>query len=1063
MELSQGYIALMAVVAVIAVLVRFRRRENYLSYQIALAKIALRNESRANVWKLRMREIRSGLEAHLTSFWGFPSLAAAAILLNLVAVGAGTFVDWQWFDEKQIHDFLAVLWTVLATILPITFVVVVFLIQTILSARRSEEGLFRILIRESRILPIAFFGLDTILSIGAVYGLTINPVVHQGPLTLLVTLNLLLFAFNLFLIGFLYWRTFEFLAPSYVDRIITDNIRSRVSESVEKEITKRLGLIILGREAQRLGIDLVPTLPYPAGNLVAVEWPIGDKVLVVQDINLQQLTRAADRFNSGHNTSAPQDRILLTKGFGAVLSRSSPQIAYVPQTRFSPELADLLRSCFTCNTRSATDPLKEGLSHLKAIIGQAIQSREAPELQKLINVYVNAIESFLEEMHRYRVAYGAGAAQQTSSLDWAPIFQIERDLIDILRRALATDDWEMISPVIYVPILILRVSLAHGDHFIFNVFRKFPIAIYSFGYEILQGRSNRGLVLNRSWEYINEFCRHELEARASNPDITPDEYANVLAYVKALILTLNLLLKNAIDLGDLEHFRNFGDLLDALFADVLGQRNHAAQIAIRRRELENVGGNNDQRRIREQERPTLHIAYDAARDIATEKSMLWFGIGGWLVNPHRRQPSNETIQPFLDKVFRHFNDVPSLATTFAAIKQDRYAGIRFEWDHWDWQSRERPAGQLEAEWIRTDSWLAWFYVIRGLTLSPTTIPDTGTPIPPRQGLELEISQVEQICTEILNDRARWEGILSFAELEQRRDSFIAWHRRAVAEQSRIHEDRLIAEEISAPRWEQFKEGFLRAWSDFATLRNLIQRYGNFVDRTRQPVAQNVSPMGYDGLFPKAMFVEEDVVFPTLVNFVMNIVNDEDSRVLPTLDSRLAVQEESLPRLSTILDASIEGLAQRGYTANVILVGDWGHIEALLPSQNFAPGWAAGTPRIDIQGYYGLYNGIPVFLLPRSDARHCYVLDLQRVGWLIQHQMEQAPGNTFWLDIQLIDTVTADALLTGSTELWIDQSSGARLTRDEAVRRLRQQVRLKMLERLSFEVSDPAAGMLISIT
>jgi len=1045
---------------------QFRKRKHWLSYYIDLAKAESRMDSGLIRWRFRLSDTRRRFLEHLASSKSLFSILVAVALLHIILYLIGDLSGLRWFDKDRIQDFVSILWQVQAGVLGITFVVVVFLLQSILTQQQREEGLFQLYVRESYILPIAFLGIVTIGSIGILFGLTINPVLHDGQLSLLVALNVSLFFFNLLLIAQLYWRTFQFLSPSYLDRAITEVVRARVQESVEEEITRRLGWIILQRKAQELGIEFMPEFAPAQAGVIPIRMTIDHDALVVKDVDLKRLEKFVERVreNKGKRRNVTP-YAWLAKGYGSTISFFHDEMGYVLATDYSEDLTSLLKSCLKTKKYVPADPLGESLNYLKGRISWSIQSRQPAELEKLLNIYVQAIQDFLDAMRQYNITFTSTMARQALGFEWQPVSRIEKDLYDVLELVMRTDDRELIGHVIYLPVKMLRLAVTYGDHLIFQRFGNFFPNIYLHACRTLEGHLSKEYVLDRSWRYLDEFCRLYLEPQAGGAHAEAEEIVNLSEYVKDIIIVFNRLLKRAIDFEDLQAYRNFGDVLDSLFEHTLRRTDYEADRMQIQMQIENWEGTEDGRRTLQQRLKCLERASKAFDEIALNKSEVWFGIGGWLINLYRAgQISADRFQEFFSKASGHFTNLSHLAKVFAAVRQEDFRGDRFSWDWWDMEGRERRAGRTEVVAINTDTWLTWFYVIRGLALTPQVIDPTGTPIPPREGMDHLVAAVQDVCSEVQDNLSKWKNVLPAVGLEDRVENFINLHQRAAAEQKRIEEDRLIAKEISEEKWEEFKQIFLKNWERMAVLRRIIEQYGNFADKTNEPAPARIKRFGLSIRDHKGAFVEDEGIFIGWGSeHARAIARREDKLILSVLANQIAIRSEAsdAAHLVNRIDEALRHLRDGGYAPNVILIGSWRLIKALINSKNFVPRWHQECPQVDIQGYEGSYDSIPVFLVVESEDDQCYVLDLSRVGSLTQYQVEEAPGQVFWFDIQPIDDDKALALIRSQPELRRDKSTGQFRSTEQVVRELKQQVWLQIWERLDFEVSDGKAGAIIT--
>lgn len=107
----------------------------------------MRFTSRIRKWLYR--NLSSGIRA-------FTIVFGSVLAINLLAGYLGGPLSVEFVPEEERSEFVAALWQVQASVIGITFVVIVFLFQSLTDGDEVGESLFRFYIRKSFILPIAF-------------------------------------------------------------------------------------------------------------------------------------------------------------------------------------------------------------------------------------------------------------------------------------------------------------------------------------------------------------------------------------------------------------------------------------------------------------------------------------------------------------------------------------------------------------------------------------------------------------------------------------------------------------------------------------------------------------------------------------------------------------------------------------------------------------------------------------------------------------------------------------------------------------------------------------------
>jgi hypothetical protein len=445
---------------------------------------------------------------------------------------------------------------------------------------------------------------------------------------------------------------------------------------------------------------------------------------------------------------------------------------------------------------------------------------------------------------------------------------------------------------------------------------------------------------------------------------------------------------------------------------------------------------------------------------------IWFGLAGWLTYEFlgRRLEQQEFANLF-DFARTPFNDLSALGQTFLqSVKRSTGAAIAFGWISWDMDLREEG----ETGGVSTEGWLTTFYCIQGLRLTPEDIGESGTPIPPDRQLDYILDSLRETCNSIERQRDQWAGIMTPDDIH-RIPTFLELNRRAKEEQLRQEEDWLIAQEISPRKRAGFQNQFLEAWANAATMRAITTRYGRFEDRTQEPPPTGLDCYEVnikDDKADKAAFIEGwHIAYPGWgANYDgVRIAQKENAIVFTKLVSSVPALEVSDPDLETQIMESLQTLRESGYAPNVVLVGRKRRVfQELRRSALFVPRGHPDCPSVDIQGYQGVFDGVPVFGRIRELTDHILVLDLQRLGTWVQYQVTGSPGQTFEFHIAAFDEEEADELLTQQPERMQDARTGRQLSRGEAIRRILQQVHLRVLERFDYAFEDMQAGLKLSI-
>jgi hypothetical protein len=754
-------------------------------------------------------------------------------------------------------------------------------------------------------------------------------------------------------------------------------------------------------------------------------------------------------------------RAFLLKGVGSFVSEDNDVLVRVAERNVTAETATALRKAYRIRPyQPPAKDLGDQLVNLKDQAFSAIRSGRPSEFQDVLNMYARLIERILHSMHGLGSLFDLRTASSPFESEWWPVMALRSDVYDIIRLALDTGDQESVETAVIFPLQIMGLALHYGDHQLFRRFGNFYPTVYG----LLSTRMDEQIaesVRNRCWRLLRQFLDYRIIRRMESDLVGLEELAQLKTYAVGIMLTFNDLLKAAIDQRDTAAFREFGRGLDLLLQQFDPERavpdHYDLEFRLKSGRLDQV------------ERTRIEMCLSRYRtleaignELELVRRQLWFGLAGWLTYEFlgRRLEQQEFANLF-DIARAHFNDLNALGYTFLqSVNRSRGADVALGWISWDMGLREEG----ETYGVSTEGWLMTFYCIQGLRLTPEDIGESGTPIPPDRQLDYIPDSLRETCNSIERQRDQWTGVVTPDDID-RIPNFLELNRRAKEEQLRREEDWLIAQEISPRKRTEFQSQFLEAWANGATVRAIITHYGHFEDQTHEPPPAGLDCYGFSVTDDKAAFIEGwHIGYPSWgASYGTRIAQTENAITLATLVSNVPVLETSDADLETQITESLRILREAGYAPNVILVG-WERwiSQELRRSALFVPRGHPNCPGVDIQGYQGIFDGVPVFSMIRELEESVLVFDLKRLGVWVQHQVVGSPGQIFEFHIATFDENEAEKLLAEQPERLQDRHTGQQLTHDEAIRRILHQVHLRILERFDYVFDDTQAGFELSI-
>ena len=1055
-------LALMSLIAV-ALMWRNRKRE-WLSHHVQEVRSQVKGET---TWQQACTGLANALRKTidlLNSGKGFISiLLVIAIIYGTLAYISG-IGGTEWLEDLQLESFLGLMWQVHAAIIGIAVVVVVLLVQSV-REEYPQEAIFRLYLRRSSMLAIVFFGLATLLSTGLTYFLISSRWITATQSNPLSFFNALLFCANVLFTGALYARTVRFLAPAFRRRAIVETVKEDVRRMVEGEVSSRLATAILREKCKEWGLGFARGFLPRREGMIPIGVIDGDGTSVVVDVNLDRLELFARRLNTiiQRTTDGTAIKGYLVQGSGAIVQVGKP-LAVVHTDDYNENLARLLRRAYKLVQPTPNGGVGETIAHLKAQLRAAVRGGEAVEVERILHVYATALAHFLEETRRYRVRFTPQTAREVFFLEWQPIWLIERDLYDVIASAFQTRDWTVIRALISFPARLMRIAAQANDHLVFQTFTRLYVAMYRAARELLETPRERHAVVDSCWRHFVEFSTFYLERRLYESDYAADEVGSAQEYYGELIGVFNQLLKYAGDVGDFKAFDEFGKAMDGLFALEL-LRDVNGRLRILEAQLESQFGPADMREQHQREYEKLMRVKELRHNVNASRRKVWLGLGGWITNSFMRGAIGaEQFKSFFNAVSRRFTDLKSLSEVFFATIS-YVGGVELDWTSWDMSTWEETPGRIRTGGIRTEAWLTWYYCLQGLRLTPATIDASSAPITPTAGMEHQLANIAQICQTIQRESSRWAVVVDVDSLNTKIENFLTLHNRAIAQQRRIEEDALIEAEINPEKWLQFQEDFVSAWRRTATMRVLIQKYGDFVDKTHEPppphtVARGINVRDHKGAYvdlPGVHYVDWGGGHGRMLG------GGEDALILTQLPSRVNRTLDILDssHIGEAISYALRELRDDGYVPSIILLGHFEPLTHLRQLDDFLSPWQPGCPPEDIQGYEGTYKDVPLFMIPVVGQNVCFALDLKALATLVQYQVPQAPGQTLWFDVRPFDDNSALDLIRHVPELRRDKATGRFRKTSEVVRELKMKVHLRVLENFELLAEDENAGYRIT--
>jgi len=1005
---------------------------------------ARRDSAPSRAMRLRKLLTRSpGVLATVCATLALNALFAAKIWFLLERLG--------WRDQAwRLEGFLSDLWQVQASILGLTLVLIVLLVQT----RASDSGsdaLFRFYIQESLVVPIVVYGLVQLVWAGVTRFLLQSSRCVEVLFDAATMASGLSFVFFVVLNIRLYGTTLAFVSPGYARSARVALLGWSVQEAVTAAAEQAVGRAIMRKHCSDLALLWSPSFGW-RDDLTPVQSERFGRITDVDLMRLVDLSRELERTVHTDSESGRTYRAAVLKELGSMVGPRGGMLARVHPGDATRRVTRIVRSAYkiTPETRPPEDALEETLRLLKDEAATNLREMRANAFADTLQAYSRIVDRMLDLWHAQSLPINV-ASSPLAGIGRTPLAIIQRDLFDITRSAISTGDPDFAGEAMYLPIRLLRPTLKFDEHELYRRFAQMMIGAYRL---VAADRETRGhsFVVDRCWRYLKEHVDWHIAILLEQDTTDLDDLPKLAEGLVSVVHTYNGLLKAAIDAGDEVSFELFGTALGDLRREHDTER-LATDILMLELQLEH-GGNQDGTVALDRDRlARLRAQRDAWDRVHRLVELAWFGLGAWIL----RQMQGGSLawdrgRPMLDVCRAHLGDLHRLSILYLKIQAEgpRLMG----WDNW--VASQLPAG--EVHWIDTKTWMRAFYCVQGLRLTPDDIAEEGTIIKPDRHWKGELDELGKACALLRESAEGLREIMTEGSLG-RIERFLELHRRALGEGLQLHEDWLIEQEISEMRRRAFRDEVARGYGRAMVLRKAFATFGGLAVRS-EFAADSVRVRTVPRLIEKAVFVEDKYVSYGGYGDTLGVAlaRAEDHMLFADVMQAGLEQIESVQKeLGHMIGQARELLRSKGYEPDLVLMArsTWVEQRRVLRNDRTRSRWPSQLGALP--GYVDTVQGLPVVATDIYGQGGIVVADLSAFARLGQD--EAGAGDEIGLDVSTIDESEARLQLEKQSR---GQSALEGHAFDDAVRGLQLQVRVTCSRPVAFEVVDPNAAVVIRI-
>lgn len=976
----------------------------------------------------------------------------------------------------------------------IIFALIIFIAESL----REDAERARVLLRESLLYPLTFFGIS-ILVMFLWFDVTYLSVVSV-----------------VFLAGF------AIFAISKMIRVLLnrslfltkeqDLFKDRVKKSIDRALRLRVGnnIYLKRLEDDKLNIDYSIFDEEKEGYIVFSLVDIG----VITDIDmclldelfvkLEALANKKDcTFTvSGQNRSVDENSLdvntelsetetikqkqikgYILKKLGDELTGDRQAVLTVPKILFDTkkseeEIESCVRFLFTVNSKpeeSLSEQLRDELNRKHDSAIEAIRSGKTRKLEEVADHYVSAAASFLEVIKEVGGGYSQKDARRERGAiigGWDEVKWVSKDLSSMLNESIEYGSKEAVKTISHVPIAISIKAIRFSDHFVFQEFVRFQTFLYELSQDT-KDKKIKTFLIDRSWRYLKEMADFYVAAEL-NKQRPIQELENFRDFGIDIMQIFQALLKQAFSKRDTSSYELFAQAIAKLFdhfnpSEEYPSGNDYKMFLKNDKLVEKEKTDLQEKLARQEVLENLELA------IKQRKEELFFGISGWILGKFSNKNfDDEVLQKFWEITNRYLpEDIVKLFEVY-----QRVHGFDTEdfWG-WDWWEMEgQPEGVVNS--IDVSSKFDWLFCVKALQ----TIKDLprekilNIKIEAKRDLvyliEKEDSAVKSRLNQIKENEEKWLNVLS-QEAIDKTDDLKSLLDSLVAEVERKEQEFLISAQLDQTKTNSFYNDFISSFFKSAGLRDFFKTTNNYVELKRN-TSKKIGQWGFNQIDNKEAFLKDwHVSYGDWgKHYGEELGSAEDFRLFQDISKNLRVSPSSTGGLNEKIIDAIEFLVGENYRPSVILTttypGDF--YRSKSEESGFVPHYQVEKSKYKaISGFIGVFryknSDIPVIEVgkrPKDSQEEVCIVDMKKFAKLVQHvpymkDSEKSYKRRIFI-FRIIDLNSDDKLRQDILDKkydWLEKYESPETY-------LRQKVITNILERFELRVIDKKAGVKFAV-
>jgi hypothetical protein len=691
--------------------------------------------------------------------------------------------------------------------------------------------------------------------------------------------------------------------------------------------------------------------------------------------------------------------------------------------------------------------LEIDLAYLRDNIVQAIEQGNAGLVKDGLETYEELVVSFMEVVGRLSDSSVGTQALANDALSWDELRWISDAYVAMTDAAFHGTRRGIRNELMNFPIGVGYRAWAAKDVAVFGVAMSWTRLCYSRatdseGAEATQTHADAAEYLGlRLHELLSYTIMPDLERRS----IDDDEIALTAAFAEQVVLTFNALLKEAYDSARVGDFGTFArDLYDVV------QPGHPRY---------------DFAYWRLDEKP-LGPGEEAIVELVRFLEVMSIGLDAWILRDVLAQKIDARVaREFRDSLMIP-SEPPELWNLYLRTTRREY-DRKLGWSWWETAERQprRAYYGMDFSWLVLRAvLLRIMQVVAPMNHDAVNLISLDLP----ENVEYVLSDQGPVKAQLaeLEGAEQLNGLVDFdvhQAAEKVRPLFETL--RAQAEHERI--ERVERTPLSVSRIDQLRSDIVKGWHESSYLRAVFKEFGQY--RHHSTDSDESSPLSIHRLDLKEMYIEPSrfSIDRAGTDYGRAMAVGEDRFVADTLVSQITRFSPDLLESSQVVDAVTQALETvDAPDAVILMVGVDPALWELRKTPDFE--WGSPERRGSPSEPNGLFRGHAVYQVHEANKAFIVVADLKRTGVWHQYRPDvperaQLLEDTLLFELEAFDLESAEALLAQAPNTYAyDEQRQARRTHEEQLDLVLRSVRLRILEKLRYEVREPDSGRVLDV-